>query len=108
MTFLQKKRAHWKKIIADYDQSGLSVREYCKTHGLKTSTCHGWIKRLKDESSTQAPSGFVPVKVTPQGHPPRPSVIELRVMPNQEVLIRCPDADTLLGCASLVKSLLKG
>ena len=108
MTFLQKKRAYWEKMVSEYDQSGLSVSEYCKAHGLKSSTFQGWLKRLKEEGSTGSPSGFVPLKVTPHSHTPRPSVIELRVLPRQEVLMRFPDVETLLGCTGLVKSLLKG
>jgi hypothetical protein len=44
----QKKENHWKKIITDYESSGLSQRAYCEKKELRLSTFQYWRKRIKD------------------------------------------------------------
>ncbi|TCO68512.1 IS66 family insertion sequence element accessory protein TnpA [Marinisporobacter balticus] len=37
----------WAKRIEDCRKSGMSINAWCKQHGLKDSTYHYWVKRLK-------------------------------------------------------------
>ena len=37
------------KLIADYEESGLSLSEWCATNGISKSTFAGWIRSTKDD-----------------------------------------------------------
>ena len=37
------------KLIADYEESGLSLSEWCATNGISKSTFAGWICSTKDD-----------------------------------------------------------
>ena len=38
----------WQKIIRDYENSGLSIREYCKLKGISKSTFYRNISLIKE------------------------------------------------------------
>ena len=42
------KADQWRERIADQERAGVSVRQYCKEHGLAEHCFYGWRKRLRD------------------------------------------------------------
>ena len=40
------------KLIADYEESSLSLSEWCATNGISKSTFSGWIRSTKDDVRT--------------------------------------------------------
>jgi len=65
---------HWAKIIQDRNDSGLSIRAYCKDANIQESNYYYWLRRLR-EAATEgmaqlqgktmglAPAGFAEVKL---------------------------------------------
>ena len=55
----EKRREFWRKLIAQQEQSGLSVRAFCQQHRTGEYSFYHWRKRLRE----QLPMKFVPVAV---------------------------------------------
>ena len=52
------------KLIADYEESGLSLSEWCATNGISKSTFAGWICSTKDDVRTpKSKAKFVEVTI---------------------------------------------
>jgi transposase-like protein len=47
-----------KSLITEYENSGLSVREFCKQHQVKSLYLSRWLKRYR---KNKTPEGFVAV-----------------------------------------------
>jgi len=64
----------WEQALSKYWDSGLTVAEYCRQHGLCTKTAWVWVKRLRPEKKAVAdPLEIVPVKLPlPVGLPGLP------------------------------------
>jgi transposase-like protein len=47
----------WREIVARQEQSGLTVRKFCKREGLNVASLYGWRMRLRREPAdkTAAP-----------------------------------------------------
>ena len=43
-------RARWTKLVADFEASGLTQREYAKERGVSFSNLRNWIYRLRNET----------------------------------------------------------
>ena len=67
--------SHWAKIVQDRNNSGLSIRDYCKGASIKESSYYYWLKRLREVASEGmaqlhrnaaglAPAGFAEVKLS--------------------------------------------
>jgi len=67
--------AHWAKIIQDRNDSGLSIRAYCKDASIQESNYYYWLKRLREaageglaqlqhKTTGLAPAGFAEVKLS--------------------------------------------
>ena len=67
--------SHWAKIVQDRNNSGLSIREYCKNANIQESSFYYWLKRLREVASEGmaqlqcnatglAPAGFAEVKLS--------------------------------------------
>ena len=61
--------ASWRSILRRYQRSGLTVRAFCREHGLAVRTFYGWRLALAQGEGTTAP--FVPVQIVadPQAVP---------------------------------------
>jgi transposase-like protein len=63
------KEQFWQKTLADFRSSGLSVRGFCRAHGLRESAFYFWRRELtrRDRRSASrtdsARPAFVPVRV---------------------------------------------
>ena len=42
----QQRRDFWRRLIAQQEQSGLSVRAFCRQHGANEQNFYQWRKRL--------------------------------------------------------------
>lgn len=49
--------AKWRRILALQSSSGLSVREFCRRHGLQAASLHFWRRtlRVRDQAASLAP-----------------------------------------------------
>ena len=96
----QKKAPHrrrgksfWVKAFSDFEQSPLSLQDFCAERGLAVSTFHGWRRRLSagkvpNQKTAKAASKpqpqFLPVYVTSAETPvenPKQADIRLRPQP---------------------------
>ena len=86
-------RARWIKLVADFESSGLTQREFATERGISFSNLRNWLYRLRKESRPlqpepakvpgQAPerapasegSRLVPVRVVASAAKPRSSVV---------------------------------
>ena len=53
VTAQQIRRQHWTQIVQERHESGLSVREYCQTHGIREKQYYYWQHKLRVEYATQ-------------------------------------------------------
>ena len=55
----RKSRAEWALLIAEFDRSGVTHREFCDAHGLTLGSFQHWLYELRRDPSPQ----FLPVHV---------------------------------------------
>jgi putative transposase len=65
---------HWAQVIQDRNDSGSSIKEYCKDIGIHENTYYYWLKKLRETACTElakiqgdtasmTPMGFTEVKL---------------------------------------------
>jgi hypothetical protein len=68
----EERRQLWRKLIAQHEQSGLSVRAFCQQHRTSEYSFYHWRKRLAEqlpmkfalvESSRSAPTAVAAMEV---------------------------------------------
>jgi hypothetical protein len=96
--------ARWQQLLQRFDQSGLSIPDFCAQDGLSVRSFYAWRRRLSGRPPTApqprpAPH-FLPVQVLPAA---APASIEL-VLPGGTVLRLSPGCD-LAFVRSVVESL---
>jgi hypothetical protein len=42
-------REHWSGIVEEYEESGLTQREFCERRGIRFTTFRNWLYRLRDQ-----------------------------------------------------------
>jgi transposase-like protein len=52
---------YWREQVAQQERSGLSVKQFCETHGVTEQSFYVWRKRLRKEPSLR----FALVETTP-------------------------------------------
>ena len=60
------KEAFWRRVLRQWQRSGLCVRAFCVTHGHSEPSFYAWRRTLRLRDVEAAP--FVPVQVMPD-HP---------------------------------------
>lgn len=65
-----RKEQHWRRLIQQWQHSGLSVRAFCDRHQLAPPSFYAWRHRLRQRAAAAAP--FVPVRVVADA-PPQPA-----------------------------------
>jgi hypothetical protein len=45
----EEKRAHWSKLIAEQEASGISLQSFCKQRSLGVHSFYAWRRRLRKE-----------------------------------------------------------
>ena len=82
-------REGWKQRVADQEQSGLSVRAYCKQRGLGEHSFYQWRKRLR----TEGPVSFALVEEGKAARAERaPGMLELALNGGERLRIPCEEA----------------
>ena len=61
-----RKEQQWRRWIQQWQQSRLSVRDFCVRYDLAEPTFYAWRRQLQQQESTAA---FVPVRVVPDEAP---------------------------------------
>ena len=67
-------RQFWQKTIETWQNSGMSIRKFCKAEGLRESTFYNWRKKLTDSLSqvnkqlVKDPSAFIKVALPESEH----------------------------------------
>jgi len=67
------KEQFWRRVIRQWQKSGLSVRAFCRQQRLSEPSFYGW-RRTLAERETEGPR-FVPVCVVEEAPRPRPPEI---------------------------------
>jgi transposase-like protein len=50
----RRSRSEWQQIVADQQQSGLSIKAYCDQNEITESSFHLWKKKLSDHPITES------------------------------------------------------
>ena len=93
----------WRRRLAQWRRSGLSVRGFCATHGVPEPNFYAWRRELARRDARRAAAGstpgdapatvFVPVHITAE-----PALVPLELVLTGGRILRVPagfDADTL-------------
>ena len=59
-----QKEAIFKELIAEQQESGLTILDFCSNHGIAPSTFHYWKKKLSKKPGRK---DFIPLIVKPSG-----------------------------------------
>lgn len=92
----------WRDLIARWERSDLTVRDFCADHRVSEPSFYGWRRELAARDRQKGPPAppvptFVPVRVVP------PAVIEV-VLPTG-VVVRAPLGTDPAAVARLVAAL---
>jgi transposase len=71
----ERKERQWRRWIAQWRASGLSVRAFCDRRGLATPSFYNWRRVLERRAAEKA--AFVPVQVVADAPPAQASALEL-------------------------------
>lgn len=96
----EDKEQHWRRWIALWQQSGLSVAAFCARHGLAPASFYAWRTTLQQRAAEHVP--LVPVQLVADAAPPRPLEV---VLPDGSV-VRVPpgfDAASLRQLLALLR-----
>lgn len=61
------KEGQWRRLLAQHDRSGLSVRAFCELHGLSEASLYAWRRTLEERDSAKV--HFVAVHLAPEPKP---------------------------------------
>jgi transposase-like protein len=75
-------QARWKKLVADYEASELTQREFATERGVSFSNLRNWIYKLRKETR---PLVTEPAKVSGQAPVRAPATEALRLLPVRAV-----------------------
>jgi transposase-like protein len=98
------KRHFWTQHLQCWNDSGLSVRDYCRTHRLHEHTFYHWRKKLRTASTGTTPITFLPLEVI--HHPDQETRHYLELVLDQRRILRIPpgvDRDTLSTVLALLE-----
>jgi transposase len=70
-----RREPYWRRVLARWKQSGLSVRAFCRAEGVSEPMFYWWRRELPRRD--QAKPAFLPVHVLAQAEPPRACGIEV-------------------------------
>lgn len=105
----------WRKRVASWQKSGLTIREYCVRHGLVETSFQHWRRELRErdaallakpalstKSSRSRRPTFVPVAVLPN---PKLASASLATLAVGTIEIRCPSGHVVVAPADDVTTL---
>jgi transposase-like protein len=95
----EARRELWRELIAKQQQSGLSVRAFCRRHGASEYSFYHWRKRLAEE----LPMKFALVE-TGSGAPAVVAVVEVMLVSGERLrIVPGVDAATLRLVLSVLR-----
>ena len=71
----EQKEQEWRRWIAQWRASGLSVRDFCDRHGLAAPSFYAWRRRLQQHAAD--PPAVVPVQVVADAPPAQATTLEV-------------------------------
>src|SRR5690349_7997872 len=97
-----KRERRWRDLIARWERSDLTVRDFCSDHRVSEPSFYAWRRELAARDRQKGPPvpTFVPVRVVP------PAVVEV-VVPTG-VVVRVPAGADPAAVARLVAALGAG
>lgn len=63
-----KTRKEWKQEVDNYRTSGLSIKRYCKEHGISPSTFSYWKKKFTEPGDEKKPLVKLSTSFKPEGN----------------------------------------
>jgi transposase-like protein len=60
MRVVARTRSEWERLVADFRDSGLKQKDFCRSRGVAVSTLQYWIRRLRSDGKKLQ---VVPVRV---------------------------------------------
>ena len=54
---------YWELVMSEYEESGLTKKDYCDANGINISTFHYWQNRLDELNNADKSERFVELKV---------------------------------------------
>jgi hypothetical protein len=81
----EQKERQWRRRIAQWRASGLSVRAFCDRHGLATPSFYNWRRVLERRAAEQA--AFVPVQVIADAGPAEAGALEVVLVDGRTVRV---------------------
>jgi hypothetical protein len=73
-----KKEAQWRRTLARWRKSGLTIRDFCSAEGVSEPSFYLWRRELQRRDQSAAPT-FVPVRVVSESAP-APAVTALEIV----------------------------
>ena len=76
-----RKERFWRRMLRQWQRSGLSVRAFCEQHGLSQPSFYAWRRTLADRDAHTV--AFVPVELVPEPTPgptPGPAAAGLELL----------------------------
>jgi hypothetical protein len=97
----EQERARWKKLVADFEASDLSQREFARERGISFSNLRNWIYRLRQESRPLVTEGAELPTQAPKGEPAKEGsrLVPVRVVASAPKARREAPASQLLELA---------
>jgi len=95
----RRREVQWRRIVAEYKRSGLSIREFCRKGKLRETAFYFWRRELQRRQAEQqqrkkADTGvaprFVAVRVERQDGPATPGGIEILLSGGCRVHVTAP------------------
>ena len=54
------------EVIAAWQQSGISQKQYCEEQGIRYHVFHYWFRKYREQNQPSPCSGFIPLEVLEQ------------------------------------------
>jgi hypothetical protein len=70
-----RKEQYWRRWVQLWESSGLTVPDFCARHRLSQPSFYAWRRKLQQHDA--AATGFVPVRIIPDGPPASATPIEV-------------------------------
>jgi len=88
----------WEAWLAEFDESPLTVLEFCKQIEVSTNSYYGWKRKLRPNENPKSENAFVPLQIQ--------QVADARIeLPGKAVLRVANDASSLRPIVEVLLSL---
>ena len=96
----------WSILIAQYDSSGLTIKNFCKQHSIGCSSFYVQRKKLLQSEQSSDVSGFVQAVVKETAAPPiTEKSVETITLTLNQCTVTLPTSTSAIYLASLLRAL---